>query len=484
MSVQAVFFDMGGTLERFWHKPEIRMQATLGLKERLLLAGINLGMSDGRLFEVILAGYKRYHSWSIDTMEELPPQRVWGEFILAGIPIDQEKLDIAAEDLMVYLENHFYQREMRPEVPAVLEAIKKNGLKIGLISNVCSRDLVPDNLKKYGIIHYFDPIVLSSSYGRRKPDPAIFHYAARLANVPTSECLYIGDRIARDVVGSHRAGFKLAVQIINEFDHGEDDTGAEPDAVIHEMTELLDFLQAESKRSATRPRNHKEIRALLFDAGDILYFRPNRGQHLKNFLKQSGLANRKLHPDAENTLKSQAYHGQITQNQYREELLCLYGVTDPVLLARGIEAMDLDDNNVEVFKGVSETLKSLKKEGFLLAIVTDTAVPLHIKLSWFEHGGFGDVWDSVISSKEMGTQKPDQRIFNAALQQLGVTVAQAVFVGHSPEELDGARAMGMKTIAFNYDEQAKADFYIEEFKDLLRIPALCVEEKHDEVIVK
>ena len=53
------------------------------------------------------------------------------------------------------------------------------------------------NLKEYGIRQYFDPIVLSSEYGRRKPDPAIFHYAARLANVPTSECLYVGDRIAR-----------------------------------------------------------------------------------------------------------------------------------------------------------------------------------------------------------------------------------------------------------------------------------------------
>ena len=146
--------------------------------------------------------------------------------------------------------------------------------------------------------------------------------------------------------------------------------------------------------------------------------------------------------------------------------------------------MDLDDNNIEVIKGVPETLKRLKEAGFLLAIVTDTAVPLHTKLAWFERGGFGDVWDSVISSKELGTQKPDQRIFNAALKQLGVTIEQAVFVGHSPEELDGAQAMGMKTVAFNYGEQAKADFYVEEFKDLLAVPVLCMEENRDEVIVK
>ena len=70
------------------------------------------------------------------------------------------------------------------------------------------------SLEEYGIRHYFDPIVLSSEYGRRKPDPAIFHYAARLANVPTSECAYVGDRLARDVEGARRTGFGLAVQIV------------------------------------------------------------------------------------------------------------------------------------------------------------------------------------------------------------------------------------------------------------------------------
>ena len=98
---------------------------------------------------------------------------------------------------MFFIETHWFQRARRPEVPGVLEAIHNMGLKIGLISNVNSRGQVPANLDLYGIQHYFDPKIAayrSSEYGRRKPNPAIFHYAARLANVPTSECLYVGDR--------------------------------------------------------------------------------------------------------------------------------------------------------------------------------------------------------------------------------------------------------------------------------------------------
>jgi FMN phosphatase YigB (HAD superfamily) len=55
---------------------------------------------------------------------------------------------------------------------------------------------------------------------------------------------------------------------------------------------------------------------------------------------------------------------------------------------------------------------------------------------------------------------------------LGVNSSQAVFVGHKSSELEGARQVGMKTIAFNYDDTAKADFYIENFSDLINLPII------------
>ncbi len=216
-----------------------------------------MGLTDKQLYEIISAGLEAYHQVSLQTMDELPPARVWNEYIFAGYPVDQEKLAAIAEDLMVFIETHWFQRAMRPEVPGVLEAIRKMGLKIGLISNVNSRGQVPTNLDLYGIRDYFDPIVLSSEYGRRKPDPAIFHYAARLANVPASQCVYIGDRIMRDILGAKRAGFRLAVQIRHDFEHGEVDEGATPDAVIDHMTELLEILQTEMNTSNSFQRSER-----------------------------------------------------------------------------------------------------------------------------------------------------------------------------------------------------------------------------------
>ena len=469
MTVQAVFFDMGGTIETFSSTPELRLQATRGLGQRLLNAGINLQLSAEQLLGVITAGEHRYLHFKLRTMQELPPARVWRDYILADYPVDSTALEAIAEDLMVYYETHFYQRNVRPEVPAVLEALQQMGLKIGLISNICSQGQVPWSLKQYGIRYYFNPVVLSSVYGRRKPDPAIFHHAARLAGVPTSRCLYVGDRIARDILGARRAGFGFTVQIQHTYDHGEEDTGAVPDAVIQHMGELLDIVRSENSHQ-TEPVPPGPILAFLFDAGDVLYHRPQRGCQFKAFLNELGLDQHHLAVVEKVRLTDRAYQGLISQEQYREALVRLYGVTEPEQIERGIQVLASEDDDVQFFPGVAETLVALKEMGYLLGIITDTANSISAKLRWFEKGGLGWVWDSIISSQEIGVRKPHPRLYHAALQQLGLGTGQAVFVGHKISELDGAHAVGLKTVAFNYDAAAQADYYLEHFSDLLSLP--------------
>ena len=108
--------------------------------------------------------------------------------------------------------------------------------------------------------------MLSSEYGRRKPDPAIFHYAARLAKVPTSECIYIGDRIARDVVGAKRAGFHMAIQIAHDFQHGEQDEGAQT-GCNHPLDDRIDrHIEKGNCPSASELKGNKrqtKIRAIV-----------------------------------------------------------------------------------------------------------------------------------------------------------------------------------------------------------------------------
>lgn len=484
MTIQAVTFDMGGTIENFWHTRQLRLEATPGIQQQLLAAGIDLHLDNEQLYEVVSSGLQRYHQWSLQFLDELPPGQVWREYILAGYPVDTHRLTSIAEELMFYIENHYYHREMRPEIPSVLEAVRSMGFKIGLISNVCSRSQVPHLLNAYGIHHYFKTLVLSSEYGRRKPDPAIFHYAARQLNVPASRCMHIGDCLSRDVLGARRAGYGMAIQIQHPYPGREKDEGPAPDRVISRMTELLDILRMEAEHPRGLAMQEEslscQVRAILFDAGDILYYRPQRGRKLKAFLKELGINDKDSHSAEIHEIMHQAYQGVIDQDQYREAILRIYGVIDSEQIECGKRILDEDDNHVQFFKGVHETLAALKAKGFLLGIVTDTANPVYVKLGWFEMGGIGHVWDSIISSKELGVRKPDPRIYQAALKQLGLSPFQAVFVGHKASELEGACALGMKTVAFNYDNNAKADFYIENFSDLLQVPVVLANNKTEQ----
>ncbi len=70
MTTRAHFFDVGGTIEMFWHTPELRMQTTPDLRRKLQDAGIDLPLGDPELYQVISSGLERYHIWSLETLEE------------------------------------------------------------------------------------------------------------------------------------------------------------------------------------------------------------------------------------------------------------------------------------------------------------------------------------------------------------------------------------------------------------------------------
>jgi HAD superfamily hydrolase (TIGR01509 family) len=173
-----------------------------------------------------------------------------------------------------------------------------------------------------------------------------------------------------------------------------------------------------------------------------------------------------------NRLRHQAFIGQITFEQYKTAVLNLYGITEPDLVASGIKVSLDEKENIKFFGDTLETLNALKDRNLYLGIITDTSQPLHVKIDKLERGGFGHLWDTIIPSCEVGVQKPDPKIYQLALQQLGITSAQAVFVGHKSSELDGAREVGMRTIAFNYDHDAKADVYIDKFSNLTDLSIL------------
>src|SRR5574340_939210 len=286
MKLQAVFFDMGGTLDTYRQTREFRIANAHLIREILTKAAIPFPWSDEKLVDAVSAGMAAYYAWNYDSKVELPPEQIWSRFVLDGLNYSAELLAPVGEDLAFTYETRLYLREMKVEVPGVLAKIKAMSLRMGIISNTQSLRQVPFNLKQYGIASYFDPVVLSSDYGRRKPDPSIFYHAARLANLPTGACIYVGDMINKDILGAQRAGYRSAVQIIHIHAQAQAEPLAAPDAVIENLEELIPILEAEIEMDTRLAAIHhdKKVKAIFFDAGDVLYYRPEKEKNLREFL--------------------------------------------------------------------------------------------------------------------------------------------------------------------------------------------------------
>ena len=212
------------------------------------------------------------------------------------------------------------------------------------------------------------------------------------------------------------------------------------------------------------------LKAILFDAGDIIYHRPRRGEALAAFLNQHGLVPVPPGQPERLELKRRAHAGEISKEEHHDAVLEMSGVTDPADRIDGRRIMDEDQRDIEFFDGVPETLHRLKAAGLRLGIVTNTFDRTTAKLGWFAKVGIDKVWDSFATSCEVKVNKPDARIYLAALEPLDLLPEEAAFVGHAAAELAGAKALGMTTIAFNRDnDSVTADHVISKFPELLDV---------------
>jgi putative hydrolase of the HAD superfamily len=94
--------------------------------------------------------------------------------------------------------------------------------------------------------------------------------------------------------------------------------------------------------------------------------------------------------------------------------------------------------------GAVETLAELRSRGFLLGMISVCSED--VPSVWGETP-FAHVFDATVFSCSVGLRKPDPRIYRLALEELGVTPAESIFVGDGAnDELAGAERVGMRAV--------------------------------------
>ena len=240
--ITSVLFDMGGTLEDIYVDARSEWAAIDRLQEMLTAIGLDPGVEREELKERVDAGWIRYGKYRDSCDVELKPIPIWRDYILADFLFPPEILEPHCEEIAHAWEITHFHRALRPRVAEMLEGLKNLGLKLGIVSNTAALYQVFDILREYGIRDYFQDVTLSSVTGMRKPAPDIFRVALCQLQSTPEECVYVGDTVSRDIIGSKRAGFAKAIQICSQLTK-EKDCGVkrefEPDYMVEDIYDVL-----------------------------------------------------------------------------------------------------------------------------------------------------------------------------------------------------------------------------------------------------
>ncbi|WP_394613563.1 HAD family hydrolase [Lentzea sp. JNUCC 0626] len=101
-----------------------------------------------------------------------------------------------------------------------------------------------------------------------------------------------------------------------------------------------------------------------------------------------------------------------------------------------------------VFAGVYDGLKSLREEGFLLAVATSKFIVNAEAL--LTAAGLREEFAVVVGADQVAKPKPDPESGFVVLRELGVAPANAVMVGDTTHDVLMAHGAGMASIAVSY----------------------------------
>lgn len=202
----------------------------------------------------------------------------------------------------------------------------------------------------------------------------------------------------------------------------------------------------------------RELKAVFFDVGNtLLYAYPSVSEVVRQVLADEGHLHDLSAIDAYIPLVDEYY-----EDRYREDdtfwtdenetsavwvgmysLLCRkLGINvDAERIARRVYDEFGDPARWRAYDDVLPALERVRERGARIGLISNWDRRL---AGLFTGLGFGRLLDVIVSSAEVGLHKPDPRIFEYALAELGVEPQEAAHVGdHVYADVLGAQAVGM-----------------------------------------
>lgn len=241
--LRAVVFDLGGTLLHYESATadlrELNKRGILALY-RYISANGRTALSEATVLNAITSHLMEEWRVSLASFRgssvEAPVKTALAEL---GITFSDEEWHVARRAFYAPIQQAVEPRE---EVRHTLQALKEQGVALGLLSNTFwAGDIHDEDLARFDLLDLLPTRLYSCETGRLKPHPEAFQMALTALGVEPNQAVYVGDRLTTDIQPARKVGL-WGVLIKTPF-REERLEDVMPDAVISELPELFKLLE-------------------------------------------------------------------------------------------------------------------------------------------------------------------------------------------------------------------------------------------------
>jgi putative hydrolase of the HAD superfamily len=236
-AIRTVFIDAGFTLIRpYPSTPEICQRVCQSLGLHVHLSTVRERMLDAQDYYYRQMRINR-HTWGSDAAID----EFWTAYYMNLLrpcleEHDEARLFQLARAINAEFDKHS-SWEIYPDVISTLEALRRHGYTLGVISD-WGIALGPI-LSRLKLTQYFDCLLVSAVTGHAKPSPALYELALQRANTIADYTLHVGDSYIYDVLGARAAGIEPVL-----LDRGGLVRAGNVDCpLIHSLDALLELLE-------------------------------------------------------------------------------------------------------------------------------------------------------------------------------------------------------------------------------------------------
>ena len=140
---------------------------------------------------------------------------------------------------------------------------------------------------------------------------------------------------------------------------------------------------------------------------------------------------------------------EVDQAELFRQALSGIGFDLPDDIIEHIVALDHSaySNSITVEPEILAALDELRRARYRMGLVSNISLRPDLMRADLERMGLAKYLDAMVFSSEVGLRKPDSRIFQEALDRLGVEPQETVFVGDRLyDDVSGAQAVGMRAV--------------------------------------